>query len=66
MDHLIKTCRTAKEFPRNLCQSHHVPHSDVLDSYLKRLNNEQTRLFQTEDETAALDFLDLNDNGAGK
>lgn len=66
MDLINEVYETALEYPKNLIVYQNVPHSDILDSYFKRLNDEQTRLFQKESEVAALDFLDLDDHGRGE
>ncbi|KAF2191006.1 hypothetical protein K469DRAFT_696760 [Zopfia rhizophila CBS 207.26] len=62
MNQLVESCNNFLEFPKNIVHHDALEHS--LRAYLTRLNEHAHRLFVNED-SAALDFLDLIDGDQG-
>ena len=62
IEQLSTQCEKALDFPKTLIRDNTYPHR--MNSYLRRLNEHEDRLFQDE-KFAALDFSDLDVNACG-
>ncbi len=62
MEQVDSLCRDALNFPENFADQNILDY--VLGSYLKQLNEQECRLFSTEEESA-INFWDFDHGGTG-